>query len=56
MFDKYWTFDYFPYSAAKRALRERFAANFIFAPNFSEMLAAPAFQKNSAQFSQKSST
>jgi hypothetical protein len=50
-----WTFDYCPYNAAKRSRRERFAANLILAPIFSETLAAPAFQKKSARFSQKSS-
>jgi hypothetical protein len=52
----YWTFDYFSYNIAKRSLRERFAANLILAPIFSETLALPAFQKKSARFSQKSST
>ena len=50
-----WTFDYFPYSAAKRSRRERFAANFILAPIFLETLTQSAFQEESAQFSQKSS-
>jgi hypothetical protein len=50
-----WTFDYFPYSAAKRSLRERFAANLILAPIFPETLTQSAFQEKSAQFSQKSS-
>jgi hypothetical protein len=27
----YWSFDYFPYNAAKRSRRERFAAGFILA-------------------------
>jgi hypothetical protein len=43
------------HSAAKRSLRERFAANLILAPIFFETLTASAFQKKSAQFSQKSS-
>jgi hypothetical protein len=51
----YWTFDYFPYSAAKRSRRERFAANLILAPIFLETLTQSAFQEKSARFSQKSS-
>ena len=51
-----WTFDYFAYNAAKRSLRERFAANLILAPIFSETMTESAFQKKSARFSQKSSS
>jgi hypothetical protein len=49
-----WSFDYFPHSAAKRSLRERFAANLILAPIFLETLTESAFQEKSARFSQKS--
>jgi hypothetical protein len=52
---KIWTFDYFPYSAAKRSRRERFAADLILAPIFLETLTASAFPEKSARFSQKSS-
>jgi hypothetical protein len=51
-----WTFDYFPCSAAKRSLRECFAANLILVPIFPETLTQSAFQEKSAQFSQKAST
>ncbi len=50
-----WSFDYFFYNAAKRSLRERFAAYLILAPISPETLTASAFQGKSAQFSQKSS-
>jgi hypothetical protein len=53
--DKHWSFDYFFYNAAKRSLRERLAAYFIFAPISPETLTLPAFQAKSAQLSQKSS-
>jgi hypothetical protein len=45
----------FPDNAAKRSLRERFAAYLFLAPIFPEKLTASAFQEKSAQFSQKSS-
>jgi hypothetical protein len=51
----YWSFDYFFCNAAKRSLRERFAANLFLAPFFSETLTPSAFQKKMAHFSQKSS-
>jgi hypothetical protein len=50
-----WSFDYFLHNAAKRSLRERFAAYLILAPIFPETLTQSAFQEKSAQFSQKSS-
>jgi hypothetical protein len=49
----YWTFDHFFYHAAKRSLRERFAAYFIFAAIFPATLTPPVLQEKSAQFSQK---
>jgi hypothetical protein len=52
--DRHWSFDYFPCNAAKRSLRERFAASLVLAPIFPEALTQTALQEKSAQFSQKS--
>jgi hypothetical protein len=49
-----WSFDYFFHNAAKRPRRRRFAAYLVLSPIFSETLTPSAFQKKSAQFSQKS--
>jgi hypothetical protein len=51
-----WSFDYLLHNAAKRSLRERFAAYLVLAPIFPETLTPSAFQEKSARFSQKSRT